>query len=105
MNAIQTAENGIVNKETIFLFEQDAHTVKAHYSGGRIRMGYLIGQLNNDILKFTYCQQRTSGELDHGASECVVSIDSSTGKVKLVEQFRMDTESSTEIGTNIFMEM
>lgn len=105
MNVVQTAENGIVNKETIFHFEQDAHTVKAQYSGGRIRMGYLIGQLNNDILKFTYCQQRDSGELDHGASECVVSTDPSTGKVKLKEQFKMDTESATEIGINIFMEM
>ncbi len=105
MNVIQTANNGIVNKETIFHFEQDANTVKAQYSGGRIRNGYLIGQLNNEILKFTYCQLRITGELDHGESECILSVDKASGKVRLEENFLMDTEDSKEIGTNIFMEI
>ncbi len=105
MNVIQTAKNGIVNEETIFHFKQDPNTVKAHYSGGRIRFGYLIGQLNDDTLRFTYCQQRVTGELDHGESECIVSIEESTGKVRLEERFRMDTEDSREIGTNIFQEI
>jgi hypothetical protein len=105
MNVIQTSKNGIVNEETIFLFEQDAKTVKAQYSGGLIREGYLVGQLTDGILKFTYCQQRITGELDHGASECILSKDKVSGKIKLEENFKMDTEDSKEIGTNIFMEI
>ena len=105
MNVIETSKNGIVNKETIFHFEQNANTVKANYSGGRIREGYLVGQLNDEILKFTYCQQRITGELDHGESECILSIEKGSGKVKLKENFKMDTEVSKEVGINIFMEI
>lgn len=105
MNVIETSKNGIVNKETIFHFEQNATTVKANYSGGRIRAGYLIGQLNDKILNFTYCQQRITGELDHGESECILSIEKRSGKVKLEENFKMDTEKSKEVGTNIFIEL
>ena len=105
MNVIQTSKNGVVNEETVFLFEQDENTVKANYSGGKISIGYLVGQLNGSVLKFTYCQQRTSGELDHGESECILSIDENSGKVRLEENFRMETDDSIEIGTNIFMEI
>lgn len=105
MNVIQTSKNGIVNEETIFLFEQDVKTVNAKYSGGQIREGYLVGQLNGELLKFTYCQQRITGELDHGESECVLSRDKVSGKVKLVENFKMNTENSKEIETNIFIEI
>ena len=105
MNVIETSKNGIVDKETIFHFEQDANTVKANYSGGRIREGYLVGQLNGEVLKFTYCQQRLTGELDHGESECILSVEKDTGKVKLEENFNMNTEQLKETGTNIFIEL
>lgn len=105
MNVIETSKNGIVDKETIFHFAQDKNTVKAHYSGGRIKQGYLVGQLNDDILNFTYCQQRITGELDHGQSECILSIEKGTDKVKLEENFNMDTGDSNEVGTNIFIEI
>lgn len=105
MNVTKTSKNGIVNNETIFHFEQNENTVKANYSGGQIRNGYLVGQLNDAVLKFTYCQQRITGELDHGESECMLSIEKDSGKVKLEENFKMDTGGSIEIGTNIFMEI
>jgi len=105
MNAIQTASNGVVNKYTIFYFEQDDNTVKARYSGGQIRIGYLVGQLSKEILRFTYCQQRITGVLDHGESECIVSIEKDSGKVRLEENFKMNTEDTKVIGTNIFMEI
>ncbi len=105
MHVIQTADNGIVDQDTIFHFEQKEQVVTAYYSGGKIRQGYLVGQMNGDLLKFTYCQLRTSGELDHGESACVVSEEKQSGKIKLEEKFNMKTEISTEIGINIFMEI
>ncbi len=105
MNVIQTSKNGILNEETIFYFNQDENNVMANYSGGRIRLGYLVGQLNDTVLKSTYCQQRITGELDHGESECILLIEKDSGKIKLEENFKMDTQDSKEIGTNIFMEI
>jgi hypothetical protein len=104
MNVVQTAKNGVVDSATIFHFEQEGNKVNARYSGGRIGQGYLVGQLNGKSLRFVYCQQRVTGELDHGESECILSVQES-GKLKLEENFKMDTESSMEAGTNIFAEM
>lgn len=39
MNVVQTAENGIVNSDTIFEFAQDGSFVSANYSGGKIKQG------------------------------------------------------------------
>lgn len=103
MNVIETASNGIVNHETIFQFEQDNDLVKAHYSGGKIKQGYLVGYLKDDILTFTYCQARVSGEMDHGSSSCSFSIEN--GKRKLVESFEMTTGDELAIGVNVFMEL
>ncbi|WP_223034082.1 hypothetical protein [Hanstruepera marina] len=105
MNVIQAAPNGIVNEKTIFRFKQRNNIVNAEYSGGKIKKGYLIGFLQKKVLTFTYCQFRLSGELDHGKSKCVLSVDPNNGKLKLTEKFDMKTESSTEIGINVFMEI
>lgn len=105
MNVISTSENGIVNSETIFHFSQTNMNVQAQYSGGRIRNGYLVGQLNNGILRFSYCQLRITGELDHGASECILLKDKDSDKIRLEEHFNMNTEASNEVGVNIFMEL
>ncbi len=104
MNVVQTADNGIVNHETIFHFEQKESQVWAHYSGGKIEKGYLVGTLEDELLSFTYCQLRKSGEMDHGESKCNVTREKS-GKVKLEERFAMSTKNSKELGTNIFMEI
>jgi hypothetical protein len=104
MNVIQTANNGIVDSATIFHFEQEANKVNARYSGGRIDHGYLVGQLNGKTLRFVYCQLRITGELDHGESECILSVQES-GKLQLEENFRMETDGSTETGKNIFTEL
>lgn len=105
MKVIQSSKNGIVNKETLFHFEQVESKVKAHYSGGQIKKGYLVGHLNGNILSFIYNQERISGEIDHGESECILSIDKDSGKIILEENFKMTTQVSEEMGTNIFMEI
>lgn len=105
MNVIKTAQGGIVNHETIFRFRQDMSSVLAEYAGGKVRTGYLVGKLTDNILKFTYCQLRITGELDHGESECILSKDKVSGKLKLEENFSMSTDGTKEIGTNILMEI
>jgi hypothetical protein len=54
MTVIQTAENGVVNKDTLFYFKQDGNVVQAEYAGGKIKKGFLIGQIAAHVLKFSY---------------------------------------------------
>ena len=105
MNVIQTAKNGVVNNETVFQFTQDGKKITARYSGGKIQAGYLVGILVENVLNFTYCQLRTTGELDHGESRCILSVDQVSKKLKLEERFKMKTKTLNEEGVNIFMEL
>src|SRR5258708_34686706 len=75
MIVIQTAKNGVVNNDTIFTFTQDDNIVYGEYVGGKIKKGFLVGQNNNNVLKFSYCQLQTDGTLDNGLSSCEISID------------------------------
>ena len=103
MNVVQTAKNGVVNELTIFHFSQEENFVSANYSGGLIRQGYLVGQLDNGILSFSYCQIRTNGQIDNGKSNCIVSFDEN--KIKLEEKFEMNSKDTMEKGTNILKEI
>ena len=103
MNVVQTASNGIVNADTIFDFKQEGNLVSASYSGGRIKQGYLIGHLINNVLSFSYCQYRLDGTMDHGNSSCILSKEN--GKLVLEEKFEMNTNNAVQIGINVFKEL
>ncbi|WP_299115960.1 hypothetical protein [uncultured Winogradskyella sp.] len=103
MNVISTAPNGIVNSDTIFDFEQDQELVSASYSGGKIRKGYLVGNVKDNQLHFSYCQIRYNGMMDHGTSICEISYEN--GKLILKENFEMSSENRKEIGVNIFKQL
>ncbi len=104
MNVIQTADNGIVNHETIFLFSQNKNTISAKYAGGKILMGFLVGKFTTDNqFAFSYCQMQTDGTLDNGVSLCELSKNES-GKIILTEHFEWKSRPG-EFGTNIFQEI
>ena len=103
MNVIETAPNGVVNKETIFHFHQHQNSVHAQYSGGQIENGYLVGKINNDILIFSYCQLQIDDVLDNGKSTCKLMY-SDSGKIRLVEHFEWNSRPGPN-GTNIFEEI
>ncbi len=103
MNVVKTAPNGIVNSDTLFEFTQDLELVSAKYSGGEIRKGYLVGNVKNDRLHFSYCQIRINGIMDHGTSICEISNENN--KLVLKEEFEMSSEQGKEVGVNIFKEL
>lgn len=103
MKVIKTAPNGIVNSETIFEFTQNENVVTANYAGGKISKGFLVGNLNQENLKFTYCQMRMDGRMDHGESSCTISKEN--GKITLTEHFEMTTDSELAQGVNVFQEL
>ena len=102
MNVIKTAENGVVNELTIFIFSQDGDLVSASYSGGQISKGYLVGTMKSNKLVFSYCQLQADGKLDNGRSECNVLVEN--GKVRLEEHFTWNSRND-EQGINIFQEL
>lgn len=103
MNVVSTAENGVVNELTIFVFSQENNFVSATYSGGLIFKGYLAGTINDNKLTFGYCQVQTNGKIDNGQSECDVLIDENN-KIRLVEHFKWASREG-ETGVNIFQEL
>lgn len=104
MNVIQTADNGIVNHETIFIFSQDKNSVSAEYAGGKIYKGFLVGKFSSENqLLFSYCQIQINGIIDHGVSQCELSKNE-RGKIVLLERFEWKSRPG-EFGINVFQEI
>ena len=102
MNVIETSENGVVNQDTIFSFNQEQDLVYANYSGGQIAKGFLAGYLKGNKLEFTYCQVQVDGILDNGKSNA--ELTTHKGKIRLIEHFEWASRPG-QIGTNIFEEL
>ena len=104
MNVIKTAENGVVNHETIFHFLQKDGIVSAEYQGGKILKGFLVGKLSiQNQLEFSYCQMQVDGKLDSGVSICQLSKNEN-GKITITEHFEWKSRPG-EFGTNVFQEL
>lgn len=103
MNVIQTASNGVVNKDTVFRFKQEGDIVTSEYVGGRVIAGFLVGKIKNEELIFSYCQLQDDGTLDNGVSSCELGK-SADGKIRLLEHFEWKSRPG-EKGTNIFEEI
>ena len=52
MRVVSTAKGGEVNTETLFEFTQDGSVVSARYAGGKVRLGYLVGTMSTEGLRF-----------------------------------------------------
>lgn len=99
MTVVKTAENGVVNRETIFSFQQSGDLVSAHYAGGGVASGYLVGRIDGDRLEFRYCQADLSGGLDGGRSDCTLER-LEDGRLRLIERFEWASRPGG--GENIF---
>ena len=100
MHVVETAQNGVVNHQTVFSFGQKKDQVFARYQGGPVSRGMLVGRINGSFLHFHFVQEHADGEISGGESTCEIAqqID---GKVMLVEHFDWDRGT----GQNIFREL
>jgi hypothetical protein len=102
MRVVQTAPNGIVGSDTIFEFSQEGDIVTASYSGGRVRVGYIVGILKAATLSFRYCQVSDEDQVDGGLSNArIESTDG--GRLRLIESFKWESRDGS--GENIFEEI
>jgi hypothetical protein len=102
MRAVTTAEKGVVSAETVVEFAQEGSVVWARYAGGEIRLGYLVGVISDDSLRFRFIQLDNSGRLDGGHSDCEI-VRPDGGRMRLIEHFNWDSREGS--GTNVFEEI
>lgn len=102
MNAVETAPNGVIDRDTIFRFAQEREAVWACYAGGRIVRGFLVGVLQDARLTFHYCQLETGATLNNGHSSCDLRR-SADGLIEIVEHFQWTSGAGT--GVNIIREL
>lgn len=102
MNAVSTAENGVVNARTEFLFRQVERHVSAEYAGGGVVRGHLVGILDGARLTFRYAQLEQGDVLNSGRSSCEVER-TPDGRLRILEHF--EWESRPGGGTNVFEEL
>ncbi len=99
MHVVSTGEGGEVNTETLFEFTQNGSVVSAHYAGGKVRLGYLVGTMSAEGLRFRYAQVDNAGRLDGGYSTCEIRR-TAEGKLQLAEHFQWDSREGS--GTNLY---
>ncbi|HEY7574163.1 MAG TPA: hypothetical protein VIB08_03315 [Thermoanaerobaculia bacterium] len=97
-----TANDGVVDVETVVQFRQRGARVLGWYRGGRIRRGCLAGAFSGGVLRFRYVQAETSGEVHAGRSECDL-VRTPEGRMRLLERFVWTTRPGR--GTNVFDEV
>ena len=102
MNAVETDENGVIGRETIFTFAQKDNFVKADYSGGKIIQGYLVGILTEESFTFRYCQLEEGGCLNGGISNCTVRT-SESSLLQIIEEFQWESREGG--GKNVLQEI
>lgn len=101
MYVSSTADIGVVSSDTRLHFRQQGSKVLGKYSGGSVKRGLLVGQVEGDELRFTYTQAETSGEIHGGRSRCDLQR-LPDGRIRILEHFTWRTRPGS--GTNIFDE-
>jgi hypothetical protein len=82
---VQSAENGETTGETVFEYKQEGNMLTAHYSGGGIRKGHLIGIVDEmGSIEMRYHQINSKGVLMTGVCFSKPEIMES-GKIRLHE--------------------
>lgn len=102
MHVSRTASLGVVGAGTVLHFAQKGSRVSARYSGGSVKRGRLVGEMQAGTLSFRYSQVEASGEIHGGSSVCdVVTLDD--GRIRIVEHFTWRTREGS--GDNVFDEV
>ena len=102
MYVSHTADIGVVGSGTLLHFTQKDSRVLAHYSGGSIRRGILVGEVEGERLCFRYTQVEAAGEIHGGRSVCDV-VTLPDDRIRIIERFTWRTREGS--GENVFDEL
>ena len=86
--SVSNSENGDVNDETIFNYQQNSFLVSATYSGGAILFGHLLGLVNNEgVMEISYHHVNEEGDIRTGVCLSTPEI-LPNGKIRLHERWK-----------------
>lgn len=102
--AVTNTENGETSSDTIFHYSQKGSILTAHYEGGKIVSGHLIGLVNEKgVIDMRYHQINTDGKLMTGKCTSQPEI-LPNGKVRLHEEWQW-TSGDLSSGQSIIEEI
>src|SRR3954465_8439200 len=93
---------GDVGAETIFEYVEEDGIVHARYGGGAVRLGFLVGTREGDVLRFRHPQGRGDGTTATGRSESRIEA-LADGRLRLHETWAW--ESHDGAGTSVVEEV
>ncbi len=94
---------GDVNALTVFYYHQEDDYIWAHYRGGMVAAGVLLGKMvENKRLDFTYRHFDQDGKLKEGTCHTLMSIEAD-GRIQLNETWQW-TSGQQGSGTSILIE-
>ncbi len=100
---ITNSENGEVDHDTVFIYQQKGNIISCHYTGNQIIEGHLIGLVNEQgIINMCYHQINKKGELMTGI--CTSTPKYENGKLYLHEEWQW-TSGNFSQGNSILEEI
>ena len=86
--------DGEVSAETIFQFEQTGDRIYAHYSGGDIVDGHLVGTVDGNQWDVRYTQINTDNETATGHSVGAVEL-LDDGRIRVEDEWEWESKPGT----------
>lgn len=99
---VRDVTGGEVGTGTVFEYHEDGDLVWARYSGGRIRLGFLVGLRAGDALEFRYSQINDEGETASGYCRSRLEV-LEEGRVRMEETWRWESRDGS--GTSVVEEI
>jgi hypothetical protein len=93
---------GDVGAETVFEYVEADGIVHARYGGGAVRLGFLVGTRDGDVLRFRYAQLRADGSTATGRCESRIEA-LPDGRLRLHETWAWESQDGT--GTSVVEEV
>src|SRR5919106_973288 len=84
------------------IFESTPSVVHARYAGGAVRLGFLVGTREGDVLRFRYAQVRGDGSTATGRCESRIET-LEDGRLRLHEAWAWESEDGA--GTSLVEEV
>lgn len=101
---ISNTENGETSEDTIFEYKQTGNVLTSLYSGWQIKLGHLIGLVDEDgNIEMRYHQVNLKGELMTGVCSSKAEI-MENGKIRLHETWQW-TSGNKSKGKSILEEI
>lgn len=100
---VVNSENGETSNETVFTYKQKGNILTSEYSGGKIKIGHLIGLVDEKgNINMHYHQVNNKGEMMTGICKSRPEI-LKNGKIRLHESWEW-TSGDNSKGTSIIEE-